>query len=93
MGVKLGSSWWLYCPTAEDEAFRLECPYPEENFTLNNAVLATLFTNTATGGFNNAITDTASLGTKTYGSFVRNPPPDISIQTYYAIIEEPEVIL
>lgn len=83
--VKMGSSWWLYRPVNEAETFRLDCPFPEENFTANTAVIASLFTNTANNGFNNPVIDLAPLGNRNYGSMLRNPPQQLSLNTYYAI--------
>jgi len=89
---KLGSSWWLYRPVQEDDEFRLECPYPEENFTLNTTILAALFCNNNDDGFLNPIIDLDAIGTAVFCSLLRYPPEDISLNVYYAITETPEVV-
>jgi len=90
--VKLGSSWWLFRPSDDNQSFALQAPYPEENFTVNTAILASLFCNTDTRGFNNPIIDLAPLGTQTFGTFLRKPVADLSVNSFYAITEEKEMI-
>ncbi|DAZ87289.1 TPA_asm: coat protein [Arceuthobium sichuanense virus 5] len=89
LGVKMGSSWWLYKPVQEQNHFRLSCLIPEENFTVTTAVLRTLFCSNGTGGVLSELFDLASLGAVDYGSMLRNPPAGVDQSTYNAIDEEP----
>jgi len=86
--VKMGSSWWLYRPVSEGDTFALECPWNEENFTANTAVLATLFCNNATGGFNNPIVTLDQLGDKNVGTMLYGMTNLMSRNTYYAVSDE-----
>lgn len=85
LDVQMASTWWLYRPVLTGLHFCLECPLPEENFTLNTAVLRTLFCNDATGGFMVNLFDLTPVGTDTYGSMLRNPQYEVDVTTYYAI--------
>lgn len=85
LGVKMGSSWWIYRSVEEDNLFQLSCPVPEENFTMQTAALRTLFCINAAGGLNNPIFNLDPLGNDTYGTMLRNPPHRVDVSTFYAV--------
>nr|GMD21892.1 putative coat protein [Ipomoea batatas] len=88
--LKMGSSWWLFRPVYAHGHFRLDCPYPQENFTNTTAAVAMLYCNDGTDGLYNPIIDLPALGADTFGSMLRDPPADIAVSAFYAVIDSNE---
>lgn len=86
LSVKMGSSWWLYQPHQDGDLF---CLIPEENFTVQTAMLRNLFSVNADGGYQSDIVDLTPLGNTCYGVMCRNPPEREDVAIYCAVIKDP----
>lgn len=87
LSVKKGSAWWLLKPQETNTTtFRLLCPFPEENFTIEDALVHALFCVNSNFGFMNPIFDLTPLGPNEYGSMLRNPMDRIDVATFNAVV-------
>ncbi|CAL1395757.1 unnamed protein product [Linum trigynum] len=85
LSQKIGSSWWVYKVRVEEDIMTLQCPIPEDNFSVESALVRSLFLRTDGSEGDNWIFEVESFSLDDYGSMLRNPPEDIAITTFFAV--------